>query len=286
MIISRVANLLAIKYKFATSINALEIELSKKINLLWSYPNQKFEILRSCADSDAKNPKNALEESAVKGHEFARDLLSMIDYLKVKWQTSSVEQRAEVLSHIIDLISSNIGESVQFEDLSNLLMFLPTLKKHDKAKRDLAFSKIKIGLSRILDLSNDMLKDLNKIEHINPELSGHFNPQRAIISEKEIYKFIMEQGPKYNLNNIKDYQIVTEEDPSLKEKIFTVINALKRGHVPRDGGFIKDEIARILKEKAKFDKLYRGKINNFEQEDSPKEQELANSVVQDSGEIE
>lgn len=226
----------ALAQKFAIKYKIAEID---KISVLWNYPNKLFNILRVCADISPKHPKTEYDRKAIQGHEFCRDLLAIIDYLQANRDISKI-QTIEALHDIISLI--------QNQDISNvsemIFQVIPISKKHDIKLRNDQFAKAKKGISRILDLTQEILSDFDEY----PLINKHEN-SRASVSEKDIISFVREHS-EYGIKNLEDWRIVTEYNPELKNKLTTVINALKRGHSPKDAAQVRMEVAEILKNQA------------------------------------
>ena len=83
---------------------------------------------------------------------------------------------------------------------------------------------------------------------INQENPSRFTPQRAPLSNYDVIDFIRQYGDRYGISGVEDWELAFRNDPQLKEQMTTVINALNRGHAPRDGAAVKEEIAQILKQ--------------------------------------
>jgi len=259
----RLAELFVIKY--AVSAENLENSVRADIHQLWKFPNENFNILRVCAESNPKNPKTDDDVKAIKGFKFCQQLLTMIDYMKVHMKSMPLGQMREILLTIVNLIQENIHlkfkeeTSIQFPHVSELIFQMIGVKtKHDRKVRDEQFGKAKTGLSRILSLSLTMLEKLEKLEMMDPskfnftdldqKLPERFIPQRAPLSVYDIVDFIRQHGLEYGISNKEDWETVFTNDPELRERMTTVINAINRGLSPKDSFFVKTEIAKILKE--------------------------------------
>lgn len=274
----RLADLFVVKYKFAESSATVEGDLRQKINLLWNIPNKTFNILKACAESEASKPKNSREQMAVEGFRFCRDLLAMINYLKINILNISLGEMREVLLNIVNLIDSNKnikvsdkgklsgkGEPVegQFPHVSELITeMIPLANRSDLKKKQDLYSKARTGLSRILSLSNTMLDELKRLEVMVPEKFTHetitdvdinqenpsrFTPQRRSLNTHDLIDFIRQYGDDYGIPDREHWELLVR-DPEVKERVTTIINALNRGHVPRDSIFAKEEIRKIIEE--------------------------------------
>lgn len=274
MRINRLAEIFSLKYKVAADPVHMEMLLRNEIDSLHKNLDL-FNILRKAAESGAAKPKNPLERRAVAAYAFLKDLVSMIDYLKINKRQLDLGQIREMLLKIVNLISANKevkfnnagvadenGElsNVQFAHVSDLIMLMiPATTVGDRKKRDDQYQKARTGLSRILSTSITMLDQLSKLEVMVPEKFTHvssedieapvperFEPQRGMLSVYDIVDFIRQHGDKYGISSRDDWSQAITNDPELKEQMTTVINALNRGHSPRDGAAVKAQIAEIL----------------------------------------
>jgi hypothetical protein len=248
MRISRLGTLYAHKYKIAADAAAVETAVRGQIATLWDYPNKLFNILRACADSGARGAKNPKEKLAVKGATFCKRLLAVIDYIKVHQRDIPLDTLKQALVSIVKMIEAN-KEGSKFPAVNELIYAIhPTPKKHDVKMRDEQLGKASTGLSRILSLSLSMIKDLKEIsgDTSKPE-AERFEPARAPLAESDIIAFIRQYGNQYGLSSTEDWGVAFRDDPEFKEQITTVINALNRGHSPRDAAIVKMQIAEILK---------------------------------------
>lgn len=288
MRITRLADLLVLKYKLAISPAELEANLRKKIGILWTYPNKHFNILKACAESGASKPKNPNERIAIAGHLFCKDLLSWINYMQDNAATLSLGEIRESLLNIAKLIDRNKHATFnragkydsrmeltdkQFPHVSELIFqIFPISKKHDIKLRNEQYSKARTGLSRIVSIISDMMDDVRKLEVMVPEKFTHkdntdvdidakmpnrFKPQRSPISINDIVDFINQHGSDYGISSQEDWATVFRDDPELKDKMTTVINTINRTPKdkngrpiwsPQDAAEMKMIIAEVLKE--------------------------------------
>lgn len=272
------AEIFALKYKIAANPADIEASVRHKLSTLWIVPNKTHNILKACADAGASKPTTPNEKKAIAGFQFCRQLLALIDYLKIHKNSISLGEMRETLLIIIKIITENKdmkfgpdGKAakdappslVQFPHVSELIFqIFPTSKKIDIKYRNELFNKARTGLSRILSIAIDAVKDLQTLEIMVPEkftykkitnvdldkeLPSRFVPQRAMLSENDIIDFIRRHGDQYGISSQEDWGSVLRDDPQLKQDITTVINALNRGHHPKDAATVKMEIAEVLK---------------------------------------
>lgn len=272
----KLAGYFALKYKIASSPEDVEGDVRKGIDMLWQFANKLFVILSICAEAGVTSPKNANEKKAVAGHLFCKELLSRINYLKANQNTSELGEIREVVGEILKLVEENknikfnsegkIDEEadlspVQYQHVSDLIFLLPTPRKSDKTLRDQQYSKAKTGLGRILSKSIEIMKYLRQLEIMVPEkfkyknvtdldinspLPERFSPQRTMLSEHDIVDFINQYGDDFGISSKDDWEIVFNNNPELRNTMTTVINALNRGHYPKDTSYVKKQIEDIL----------------------------------------
>lgn len=272
----KLAGYFALKYKIASSPEDVEGDVRKGIDMLWQFANKLFVILSICAEAGVTSPKNANEKKAVAGHLFCKELLSRINYLKANQNTSELGEIREVVGEILKLVEENKNikfnsegkiddeadlSPVQYQHVSDLIFLLPTPRKSDKTLRDQQYSKAKTGLGRILSKSIEIMKYLHQLEIMVPEkfkyknvtdldinspLPERFSPQRTMLSEHDIIDFINQYGDDFGISSKDDWEIVFNNNPELRNTMTTVINALNRGHYPKDTSYVKKQIEDIL----------------------------------------
>lgn len=248
MRLTRLASLYSYKYKIAVDSAHLEASVRNQIAVLWNVPNKTHNILRACADSGASKPTNPREELAMEGYQFCKKLLSIIDYVKVHQKDIPLDTLKQAILSIIKLIMSHKQDN-KFPEVNELIYIIfPTAKKSDLKERNAQLGKAATGLSRILSMCLTMLEEMKEIAgDTTKTVEERFEPARAPISENDIIAFIRQYGEEYGISSRDDWGTVFRDDPMFKEDITTVINALNRGHSPRDAAGVKMQIAEILK---------------------------------------
>lgn len=248
MRLSRLASLYAYKYKIASDPAALEASVRGQIAVLWDIPNKTHNILKACADSGVSKPTTPKEVLAMQGYSFCKKLLSIIDYIKIHQKEVPLDTLKQALTSIIKAIMDH-KEGNKFPSVNELIYVIyPTPKKHDVKQRDGQLGKATTGLSRILSTALSMLDDLKEIGgDKSMPMAERFEPARAPLSENDIIDFIRQYGNQYGISSTEDWGTAFRDDPVLKEQITTVINALNRGHSPKDAATVKMQIAEILK---------------------------------------
>jgi hypothetical protein len=259
MSIIKLAELFVLKCKLAGSSDDLEGALRKKIDMLWTYPNKTFNILKACAESNASSPKNDLEKAAVAGYKFCKEVLEIVEWLKQNKANLNLGEIRETVIYLLDLINTNKNinlsssqyAGVQFPHVSELIFqLIPIKTKSDIKLRNDQFSKAKTGLSRVLSVALDMMDDISKLEIMVPEkftvtnlphtdldsdLPERFKPQRAPLSQHDILDFIRQHGEDYGISSKEDWELVFDKSPSLKDKITTIINYINRSKKDHKG---------------------------------------------------
>lgn len=294
MSIFRLGRRFGIKYIVAASTAAdLERSVRSRIDNLYGFLD-KFNVIRFCAQTDAAKAGSSSERKAVTAFKFCKDLVSIIDYLKANRDTIGLGELKAAVMEIARVITLNkdlrfdvkgkpneAGDEskVQFEHVSELIFQAwPVKTVYDRKLRNDQYAKARTGFSRLLSISISMLGELTKLETLvpekfsyNPDLESttipedesiaRFKPQRAQLSVYDIVDFIRKYGPEYGINNPDQWGIVIKDDNQLKEQLTTVINALNRGHYPKDAVEVKEQIAKI---KERYYELTRTNAHLFE----------------------
>jgi hypothetical protein len=284
MRIFRLAELFAHKYKMAAGPADLETSVREKISNLWhvvggaAAPGTRTlaseNILRHCATAGTAALKDPHKDKAISGYHFCKELVTLIDYVYAKRDDISLGEMREVLLHLVKSINENKSKdkSGQFANVTELIFQTTHIStKHDIALRNESYNKARTQLSRISSIAIGILKDLQKLEFMTPEkftykkvtdididqrLPERFSPQRAMLGEKDIIDFIRQYGNEYGIPSREAWGIIATDDQQLMQKLTTVINALNRGHIPKDAATVKMEIAEFFK------KYEEGKSSN------------------------
>jgi len=267
----RLAELLAYKYKVAAKPEEIEGDVRRSITQLWEIANKRFNILRSCAESGVAGANTPDEKLAEAGYNFTKSLLNTIDVLKVNQATVDLKTLRAKFREMKALIDSQMKADDRgkqdFPSVSMLVYFLvPAAKKHDERQKGGQYAKARTGLINLYGIISDGLFNLNKLKMMESGKSEEaiedaeneyrtydrprLKPRRAPLSEYDITPFIRQYGLEFGIQSNDDWRIAFENDPSFKEQIHTVINALKRGHSPRDEASVKMQLAQIFKEHA------------------------------------
>lgn len=269
----RVARKMEIKY--AADAAHEEKLLREKIRSLYSWL-EKYPVVRRSGFSGMSKPKTDRERMAIKGQDFCRDVVTMVDYLQSKDQEINLGEVREVLLNLISLMKEHIGsedEKVQFPEVAETVYYINMLsgnKKREHIKEESA--QARRGLARIFNISIGMLEDLRKLEIMVPEKFTHsistevdinaplperITPQRRMLSVYDIVDFIRMYGDDYGLSSRDDWGKVFTDNPELMERMTTVINTINRTpkhpktgkpmFSPKDAGIVKAEIEEILR---------------------------------------
>jgi hypothetical protein len=262
----RLWQFLAIKYKVAEDASHLEASLRNKIDALYNVVHKSHSILEWCANSDVKKAESDREVQARKGFEFCRKVVNIVDYLKANRNDISFADITDALLALTNVIDENKvveGSNVQFANVSELIFTgFPTATKYDRKIRDDQFGKMRTGLSRLMSIALDMVKDLEKLDPHEPEETDpiaadptRFKPQRVPLSVYNIIDFIRQHGSEFGIEDRDDWGLVMENNPELKEKMSHIINMSTRGGIPKNDPWIldvKNEITKTLQNMKRF----------------------------------
>lgn len=128
-------------------------------------------------------------------------------------------------------------------------------RESEKNYRELLKSKFEMILSRISGILEKQAEILQKfLPSATPLAGGLVEPQRKELSKNKLLMFMKTPAAhKYGLDNM---DVITRllEDQELKQKITTLINAVDRGHYPKDGPEVNaaaQEIKKIFEDRKK-----------------------------------
>lgn len=269
----RLADLLAHKYKIAANEAELrDAQIRRDVKYLWDLTNNKtYDVLRRITDAHISgDPENDTEASAYQGQTFLKTIVSLIDYLVANIKTVPVEKIRERLNQVNNLIETNAEETsggkgetvVSFPDAEIFILLMDKATKGKNKSDDrfikMQYAKLRTVLDKIHNSADKILDAIALLKgedrEIDPDKKHRSNqkkrwtPRRGQVHEWDIKDFLRQHGSAYGINSEEDWRIAFENDPPFKEAIITVINALNRGKVPRDGAWVKMEMARIMNE--------------------------------------
>lgn len=196
--------------------------------------------------------ENPVEKKIKSGHNFIVALNVLINELNNKKKTASVSEIGNLAMKIATLIGDNISyisDKGKFPSVNDLI-FSHYLRgtQHDRKIRDTQYQKASKLLERVNSLCIAILTKVKKLTGdpsiIIPE---RFEAARAPLSVYDIVDFIRQYGDKYGISSKDDWGLTITNNQPLKEEITTVINALNRGHQPKDSGHVMSQISPILK---------------------------------------
>lgn len=269
----RLADLLAHKYKIAANeAEVRDAQIRRDLKYLWDLTNNKtYDVLRRITEAHVSGePEDETEASAFHGQTFLKTIVSLIDFLVKNLQKVPVETIREKLNEVNELIETNASEAsggkgetvVSFPD-AEAFIFMMDKATRGKNKSDdrhikMQYAKLRTVLDKIHNSADnildsiallkgeDRIQDSDKKHRSNQK--KRWTPRRGQIHEWDIKDFLRQHGATYGLNSEEDWRLAFENDPPFKEAITTVVNALNRGKIPRDGAWVKMEIARIMNE--------------------------------------
>jgi hypothetical protein len=276
MNIYKFSEILKHKYKVAQTPGSdefLEREIRETyIPALYNIPNKTHQILRTLANLNITSKSK--KDDIVVAFNFCKNVYNKIDKLYKERNNLDLLDIEDEVSEIIDLINKNISpesvkvegkvKNIQFPNVTTLIFEVSSsATRNDREARNQAMMKMRTGFSRILSTCVTILEKISGKPNI-----GRFKPQRAQLNTYDILPFIMKYDDEYSVNKDLWFRMV-EQDPKAKEKITTIINAINRGHYPRDSKEIKEDFKKI---KEDFELKNKTNEGTFHQE-SPKKME-------------
>lgn len=128
--------------------------------------------------------------------------------------------------------------------------FIPTQQVLNKYRHEL--KKLEESLKRISSILVKQAKVLQKFLPSETELSGDVVvPERMPLSKEKLRMFTLTPAAQtYGLDDIVLLEKFLDTDPEMRELITTLINAIDRGRVPKDGPEVA-AVAKSIKQRLK-----------------------------------
>lgn len=234
MNIYKLANIFSKKYKL-TSFAFSELDYIKK------------DILNCYDLYVGNNSKDSpLGWMASQGEPFSKELVDVMVDL-----TSNIDSLTELqifnrVNKVLDIIFNmksdpNNGPRNFIDDSIKIR------RQSDKNQRELIKRKYEGAISRISSIFEKVAKSLNKFMGENIPLKGTFvEPERMELSKQKIFNFLHTPvAESYGLT-LESFEKAILENPELKSKVTTLINAIDRGHIPRDGKEVAEIVTEIM----------------------------------------
>lgn len=244
-----------IKYKISLAdLIHDERMLRQDIDSLVSWYVKNPVLLNLALDKNLLSGKaeNPVEKKIKSGHNFIIALDKIINELDKVKKTASVSELGHLATKLATLISDNmsyISDKGKFPSVNDLI-FSHYLRdtQHNRKIRDTQYQKASKLLERIHSLCIAILTKVKKMTGdpsiVIPE---RFEAARAALSVYDIVDFIRQHGDKYGISSKDDWGLTITNNQPLKEEITTIINALNRGHQPKDPTHVMSQIVPMLK---------------------------------------
>lgn len=194
---------------------------------------------------NSKNPKvePVLQMLADNKEKFAVDLVNMMKKL------DALADKAEpvvLFQHINKILEYVVKEKA--EARKRIHDSIKVTKQSEKNYRQHVLSKLEMVVSNITSILTKKARVLQAFMPKDALLQGGpTEPVRKELSQEKLLMFMRTlAAQKYGLDNM-DVMGRLLQYPELRSKITTLINAIDRGHMPRDGAEIMEEAADIKK---------------------------------------
>lgn len=245
----------------ASRTNALKNEYSKKIyeegNVIRSntvYDQFLVATYKAIADYASSSPLlNAIYEP--------------LFYLKDNSQYLSISEILKACGFIVDKVKT-VREDNFNKLISQVDKSIPIHRRPDIANKAHALSRIRHGLTRLLDVCVDKIETIAKyssmidgftevfgdspfehLEDVEVPDADRIEVGRKPLTETQLRKLVYVYGTELGIDGLDDLRLVLE-DAQLKEHITTYMNSKERGH---EGGItapeLKEEIVKLLEAK-------------------------------------
>jgi hypothetical protein len=237
----RIAQLLELKYNLKSEGNSLSSLIS----------NIKRDII-NCYNlyinsNKAKDP--VLQMLADRGEPFCKRLISLIEDIIANIDTYSFKTLLFKMNEVVEMIGE-MKNSRSNSVRSFIHDSIRVTKESEKNYREHVKSKFEMNILRIFSIFEKSVKSIQRFKNyqIDDLKEYSFDPKRKELSKARIYRFIQNQSDIASLYGINDLDTFEKLlfYPDLKNKITTIINAVDRGQIPKDGPEVKKSITEIM----------------------------------------
>jgi len=254
----------------SSKLNNLEEHARFTADILYNLVD-RYNIVRACSESEAKKGQGTTEKQAIKGYLFCKAILSIIDRLKADQDKLPLKIMHEGLRLLLDQISAEHKKNNFADEVELIFQMLPSGTQYERKLRDEQYGKFRTAMSELVKSAKKGIKNIQdyyklreymekqKIEvppeeeylpfeetNLEQELPEDFQPTRAPLSVYDIVDFIRQHGDEYGIESRDDWGKVMTYNPELKSLLTGVINAINRGHIPKDKEYVKEQIKNIL----------------------------------------
>jgi hypothetical protein len=231
----------------ALPLSLLVAEIKK--DLIGNYQRwvigDKYRALKILAEANIPEVKEL--------YDMYNDLIANIDY----YSATQLFNRVEKIRTFIREMKEDPKKSYR----NNIHDSVKVHRESDRNYRE----HLKSGFeTNLLNISTGLSNVSKKLKALVPDIKtevGDFSPTRKALSKEQLLMFV--RSPVSQLYGLDDLDVVEKllSYPETREKITTLINAVKRGHVPRNGAEVAQEAAdyrKVLQDHATTNAPYFG----------------------------
>ena len=199
---------------------------------LYRVPNKQYNIIAACADSGAAKPKDDTQKNAIKGYQFCKRVMLIVNWLEARKKTATFSQIRQALTDLVASIKENIGAGgpeAQFMHVSDLIPHVIDITKSRPREQEIKVqrAKAKAGFAKMLSIAINILNYMNDLGGA-PQVGGRFTPQPTETLDKERDWFFMNYGDQFGIPDLATWSFVTNTDPSMVPLLAKLIRTLRR----------------------------------------------------------
>jgi len=202
-----------------------------------------------------------IDQMAVRGEPVSKKITRLFAELVSKLDDLTMEEINKMLSTIQKLV---VGiETDESRKVYNAVWdsYIIKVRPRDVNTRAYEFRKFQGQLARLSSIIGKILDSLSRITLIENNAGKAFDPKRQQLGAKEYLKFSKtDAAEKLGLNDLDMLERIIQY-PDLQYKLDTIINALNRGHNPRDWEEFKEGAGLII---SAYKLLEEKKKSNFD----------------------
>lgn len=238
MSLFRLADLMTAKYNLQSQaasieeiVNGVKRDLINCYNLYVNSSKAKDPVLQMLADAGEPVSKSIIS--------YMEDIVSNIDTLSLVQLFNRVNKILEIINAVKSVPKNPVRIFIDDNLRGN--------KQSEINYRIHMKSKWENIISRLSSILHSQGKILAKFQPKEEGLAGNrVLPQRRDLSKDKLLMFMKTlAAQKYGLDNL-DVMTRILSFPDLREKVTTLINAIDRNHLPKDGPEVMQETSQIM----------------------------------------
>ncbi len=236
-----IADILQVKYGLYSSAADLDNRAARLIaDLKQGIKDTYTNIINNRRD-------NTITYFAGMGDKSLQKIIRNFEIMLENLDDLSVEELFKILNKTLETVSFILKDDPSRETMNAIWDSVVIRTQADKNRRANLKRTFEGNLSRLSSILEKQLIALKKISLTDQEIKGTaIEPVRKELPAKAFYDFTFTpEAEKLGLSDLKIMEEILKDSDS-KRDLTTLINALKRGHSPRDWNVIQEEANRLI----------------------------------------